>query len=137
MTLQKITTEISTIQESISTFLDENLNKQKELLSKHLYEQVKNKLIPQLNGEELFTPNYGKSFFDDFMKYYKDNPLHTSCPLPRLPAFQHMLSEDEYIIGLCGFISLTRVEARANYRANFMCCHLDYLKLNLLVAQYR
>ena len=137
MTSHKITTEISTIQESISTFLDENLNKQKELLSKHLYEQVRNKLIPQLNGEELFTPNYGKSFFDDFMNYYKDNPLHTSCPLPRLPAFKHLLSEDEYIIGLYGSISLTRLKASVNtggygcptcsYRIRFICCHLDYL----------
>ena len=113
----------SMIEKSISTFIDNNLNKQKELLSKYLHQEIKNKLTQESNDKELFTPNYGKSFFNDFINYLlilnkakntKSSSFYNNgYPYLNVPKtinilrnissqYSHYLSEDEYIIGLYG-----------------------------------
>ena len=105
----------------IDLYLEEKFKKHLEqfkLESKEVQNSITNnlrtELLKNMTGEQTFTPNYKKDYFENFLKLL-DNPNI------RYDEIKKVLDKDEYIIGFSGFIN------------DFNCSHLDYANRKMLL----
>ena len=92
---------LDNLNKTIKDFLNIQIDRQKQNLTKSIYNEVRNQLVKQLNGEvDLFTPDYKKSFYDDFMKNF-NTIFEKSRSKPQFPNLMHGLDENEYIAIIC------------------------------------
>jgi len=116
---------LSNLEDTIQEFLENKINKQKQHLTKDIYNQIRNQLVKQLNGEkDLFTPNYQQNFYTKFMNQF--DSIHFK---PRFPDLISNLDKDEYIIAIIGDCT-TLSHPRSGYGIKIIppICYFNYIK---------
>lgn len=135
------------INQIISSYIEDNLIKNKDILTNHIYQKVRSKLVQKLTDKEAFTPDYQKSFLDDFYEFHcepekfktKKNRIKINYRLNNLklikPNLTNHLDEGEYIVGIYGrFIS----DGRSGYHNNSYICEFMKMitnKFNIITIQ--
>lgn len=135
------------INQIISSYIEDNLIKNKDILTNHIYQKVRSKLVQKLTDKEAFTPDYQKSFLDDFYEFYcepenfktKKNRIKIKYQLTKYnlikPDLTNHLDEGEYIVGLYGIFKLD--SRTSGYNRSNICEFMKLItnKFNIITIQ--
>lgn len=92
--------------QEINTYLDEKFKlhlstfqKESEKIKDDITNNLRTELIKNMTGEQHFTPNYKKDYFENFLKLIDNKNINYE-------KIKEVLDDDEYIIGFNGIIGI-------------------------------